>query len=320
MIVKAKVRQWLWVGVLVLAAGAVGVASSPGQPAVARVHTRTPTPTDTGTPTPTPTPTETSGGFPTVASTGVEPGATLSPVSGVVNLSTPGQVYENKLVTGSISVNANNVTIRNVKLINQNPDYAIRVQPWSNPSANLLLDHVEINLGGELDVKGIAFDGYTARNVRFINGSDCAHFGQNVTIEDSLCSVGPDANSDGVADGTSFCNGPEHFDGFQSDGGSNIVLRHNTIKNPCDQTSAILMSTNTSPIRDVAIMDNWIAGGGYTLYCNAGPVVPNETVTGNRFARTYFPKGGFWGPTAHCEDATVYTGNVWDETGAPLHD
>ena len=58
--------------------------------------------------------------------------------------------------------------------------------------------------------------------------------------------------------------------------------------------------------------------GGYTLYCNAGPDVPNETVTDNRVARTFFSRGGRWGPTTGCQMADVFTRNVWDDTGAPL--
>jgi hypothetical protein len=253
-----------------------------------------------------------------VETVGVTPGTQLTPVNGAVTLSTPGQVYANKLVTGSITVTAPNVTIRNVKLVATDNWYGIRAFGWRHDVSGLLVDHVEIDLNGHLDIKGIAFDGYTARNVFFHNGSDCAHFSENVTIEDSLCVSGPDANDDGWPDSTAFCNGPEHFDGFQSDGGSNIVLRHNTIRNPCSQTSAILMSTNTAPIRDVTIADNLMAGGGYTLYCNAGPDVLNEIVTGNRFARTWFSKTGYWGATTGCQYADVYSGNVWDDTGAAL--
>jgi hypothetical protein len=255
-------------------------------------------------------------GFPDVENVGVIPGTTLTPVNGTVTLSTPGQVYENKLVTGSISVTAPNVTIRNVKLVATDQYYGIRAFGWQHNTDGLLVENVEIDLNGRTEIKGIAFDGYTARKVFFHNGSDCAHFSSDVTIEDSLCVVGPDANDDGVPDNTSFCNGPEHFDGFQSDGGSNIVLRHNTIRVPCGQTSAILMSTNTSGIRNVTIQDNLMAGGGYTLYCNAGPDVPNETVTGNRFARSYFSKGGYWGHKTGCDAADVFSSNVWDDTGS----
>ena len=45
--------------------------------------------------------------------------------------------------------------------------------------------------GAAYEVKGIAFNGYTARKVLFHNGADCAHFGVNVVIENSLCVAGP---------------------------------------------------------------------------------------------------------------------------------
>jgi len=257
-------------------------------------------------------------GFPDVENTGVQPGVALTPVRGQVTLATAGQVYENKLVTGGITVAAPNVTIRNVKLVATDDYYGIRAFGWQNNVSGLLVEHVEIDLNNKTTLKGIAFDGYTARNVFFHNGSDCAHMGGNVTIENSLCVSGPDADDDGWPDGSAFCNGPDHFDGFQSDGGHNITIRHNTIRNPCGQTSNILMSSNTDGISNVRIEDNLLAGGGYSLYCNAGPDVPNETVTGNRFSKRYYATGGHWGPTAHCEDADVFSGNVWDETGASL--
>ncbi len=239
----------------------------------------------------------------------------------MVTLSQAGQVYENKRVTGSIVVTAPDVTIRNVELITTNPGYAVsvkRANSWERADAGLVLDHVEIDMNGGYSGKGIAFNGYTARNVFFHNGSDCAHFSEDVVIEDSLCVVGPDANGDAWPDGTAFCSGTEHFDGLQSDGGRGIVVRHNTIRNPCGQTSAILLSSNTSPIRDVTVTGNLLTGGGYALYCNAGPDVANETVTGNRFARSWHQRGGYWGATTGCEDADVFTGNVWDDTGAAL--
>jgi hypothetical protein len=257
-------------------------------------------------------------GFPDVENVGVKPGVPLTPVSGEVTLSTRGQVYENKLVTGGITVTAPNVTIRNVKLVATDEYYGIRAFGWLHDTSGLLVEDVEIDMNGRLGIKGIAFDGYTARRVFFHNGSDCAHFGSDIVIEDSLCMSGPDANDDGWPDSTGFCNGEEHFDGLQSDGGDNIIIRHNTIRNPCSQTSAILMSTNTSGIRDVTISDNLMGGGGYTLYCNAGPDVPNERVTGNRFARTWYSKSGYWGATTGCQDADVYSGNVWDDTGENL--
>jgi hypothetical protein len=255
-------------------------------------------------------------GFPDPTNTGVVPGTPLSPVNGSVTLSTPGQVFENAVVRGEIIVTAPNVTIRNVKLVNENPYYAISVKnndSWENSQANLTLDHVDIDLGGGYEVKGIAFNGYTARNVLFHNGADCAHFGVNVVIENSLCVVGPDANGDGQPDGDGFCDGPDHFDGFQSDGGSNITLRHNTIRNPCAQTSAIILGTNTSPIDRVVIDHNLMSGGGYTVYCGTSSGVATHTsYTNNVISREFYPNGGYWGPTTECEKVDVAHGNIWD--------
>jgi hypothetical protein len=254
-------------------------------------------------------PTPSACGFPDATNTGTTGPLTL--VSGNVTLSTPGMVYEGKDVRGCISVRAKNVTIRNVRVtcpgwyaigINTGPSSDI----WVSPDANTLIEDVEINLGGSWEIKGIAFSGYTARRVHFYGGSDCAHFGTNVRIEDSFCEI----PAGGPADGP-------HYDGFQSDGGSNIVLNHNTIRVPYGQTSAILMSTNTSPIRDVWITNNLVAGGGYTIYCgtdSGGKVQGTLVYTGNRIARTYFPKGGYWGPSTKCPAG----GAVWDDTNVAI--
>jgi hypothetical protein len=259
-------------------------------------------------------------GFPDVESTGVLPGVPREAVNSDVSLATPGQVYENKTVTGTISVTAANVTIRNVKLImDPGSDYGIQAFSFSSGVSNLVVEDSEIDLNGNFNSKGIAFDHYTLRRVFMHNGSDCAHTEHDVVIEDSLCALGPDANSDGWPDNESWCDGPEHRDGFQSDGGDGLTFRHNTIRNNCDETSAILMSTNTSPIANVSITNNLLAGGGYTLYCNAdGGDVPNETVTGNRFSKVFHRDSGFWGPITGCSKADVYSGNVWDDTSKTL--
>jgi hypothetical protein len=260
-------------------------------------------------------------GFPDRDTVGVQPGVNLTPVSGTVTLSTPGQVYEDKAVTGSIVVTARNVTIRNVKIVNTEPWYSISVKPgnsWEGSDANLLVDNVEIDASGYMEIKGIAFNGYTLRDSYFHDGADCAHFGNNVVIENNLCVDGPDANNDAWPDAGFGCADGPHYDGFQSDGGSNITIRHNTIRIPCGQTSAILMSTNTSGIRDVSVENNLMAGGGYTLYCDAGPNLGGTNrFTGNRFANTYFPRAGYWGATTGCE-SYPFTGNVWDGTGQSI--
>jgi hypothetical protein len=260
-------------------------------------------------------------GFPDVETVGVNPAIPRETVNGTVTLSTPGQVYENKTVIGAISVTAPNVTIRNVKLVITDEWYGIKAFGWVGDPSGLIVTDSEIDLNGMYTPKGIAFDGYTARRVFFHNGSDCAHFEHNVVIEDSLCVVGPDANSDGWPDNTSFCTATgDHFDGFQSDGGNSFVIRHNTIRNPCRQTSNILLSSNTKHISTATIDHNLLAGGGYSLYCagmDDASTVDHIVATNNVYSKQYFPRGGYWGPAAYCDFADVYSNNVWDGNYVP---
>jgi hypothetical protein len=318
-------------GVVVLSPSEVSAISTPTP---SPSPSPSPSPTASPSPLPSPSPSPTAGkncmpnpsacGFPDLGTAGVIPGTSLSAVSGTVTLSQDNQVYENKVVSGSIVVTGRNVTIRNVKVVNRAQYYVISVKPggsWEGDNAGLMLDHVEIDLGGATDVKGVAFDGYTLRNSFIHNGSDCAHFEVNVVIEDSLCAVGPDTNGDAWPDSAGFCTGTDHFDGFQSDGGHDDTIRHNTIRNPCRQVSDILLSSNTLPISNVTVTNNLLAGGGFPLYCagsNDRSRVSNIAATNNRFAKTYYPLSGYWGTTAYCEFASVFASNVWDDTGAAI--
>jgi hypothetical protein len=236
-----------------------------------------------------------------------------------VTLNTAGQVYENKTVAGGITVTAANVTIRNVKVTSRG--WAIRCRPQDGNCSNLTIQDTEIDLNGETGGYGIVCNSYTATRVFIHDGADGAYLCSNATVRDSFISLGPDTNSDGWADSTGFCSGTEHFDGLSSDGGGGYVIDHNTIRNPCSQTSAILMSTNSGGISNVQITNNLLAGGGYTLYCAAtsSGLGGTNNISGNRIAKTYRPNGGYYGPVAYCSTPGVnFHGNVWDETGAAI--
>ena len=83
---------------------------------------------------------------------------------------------------------------------------------------------------------------------------------------------GPDADDDGWPDGTAFCNGPEHFDGFQSDGGHDIT--HSPQHDPQSvwQTSDILMSSNTAGISNVTIRTTCSRAGDIRCTATPGPM------------------------------------------------
>jgi hypothetical protein len=232
-------------------------------------------------------------GFPDRTNTGVRPGRHLKEIKGDVVLSKPGQVFQNRLVRGAITVTAPNVVIRDVRLVMTSPAYGIRSFRWEHDTRGLRIEHVEIDLNGFDAAAGIAFDNFEARHVWFHGGLDCAHVGHDVKIVDSFCDL-PE-----VAAGSSA-----HADGFQSDGGGEYVFRHNTIRNPNAQTAAILLSTNNGAISNVAIEKNLMSGGGYTVYCGTtdGGIASNVTYTDNLISREFFPKGGYWGAATDCNN------------------
>ncbi|MDP9145773.1 MAG: hypothetical protein M3N43_13975, partial [Actinomycetota bacterium] len=220
----------------------------------------------------------------------------------------------NRDVRGCITVGAPNVTIRNVK-VTYSGFYPIRA--FDHPG--VVIEDVEVNLGGNLNSGGV--EASEIRRAFIHNGSDCGGFNTDQVYEDNLCSLGPDANNDGWADSASFCRrSSAHFDGYQS--GSlvqNITIRHNTIRNPCSQTSAILVGHVDGGSKNIVIDRNLVAGGGYTIYCEDRQQKVPMTLTNNRFARTFFRRAGYYGPTTACNGSNVTaSGNVWDDTGAPL--
>jgi hypothetical protein len=266
-------------------------------------------------------------GYPDATNTGVPGGTTLAIRSGTVRL-TAGQSLVNTQVTGCVQVTGANVVIRNVRIISTCSYAAIDLE-FANASA--LIENVEIDMSqlantsaftGRLNQRSITGDDFTARKVWWHGGSDCVHYGSNVLIEDSFCDVSL------IPAGYP---GDPHIDGFQSAGGSNVTLRHNTIRNPNDQTSAIINGTTpgVSPGQfNVHIVNNLMAGGGYTVYCNAHQAATPATVEfrDNRISFDYYiwpinsghplTRGGFWGPTTDCLKIPGYDTNVWDSTGA----
>jgi hypothetical protein len=257
----------------------------------------------------------------------VPAGTVLAERMGKVTLTT-GQSLINTQVIGCVQIVGQNVTIRNVRIVSTCSYAAIDLE--DNNTTGALIENVEIDMRllansaaftGRLNQRSITGDNFTARKVWWHGGSDCVHYGSNVLIEDSFCDV---------ALIPAGYPGDPHIDGFQSAGGNNVTLRHNTIRNPNNQTSAIINGTTpgtSAPQTNVHIVGNLMAGGGYTVYCQAhpGPAPATVEFRDNRISFDYYTwpinsghpltRGGFWGPTTDCTNVPGFSTNVWDSTG-----
>jgi hypothetical protein len=105
-----------------------------------------------------------------------------------------------------------------------------------------------------------------------------------------------------------------HADGVQSDGGAdNVTFRYNNFWMPHPGTpnypggsyksNAVIFPSK--PISNYVVENNWLNGGGYTVYCN-----PGLTVRNNYFGRDY-------SVGIRAQPGCVWEGNVWEDTRQP---
>jgi hypothetical protein len=227
----------------------------------------------------------------------VPAGVTLRP-SGSITVEQAGQVVEGLDVTGSITVLADDVTIRNVR-ITSGDYYPIRY--FDNDNHGLTVEDSEIvGLSGNDVTSAIAFANYTARRLDIHGTADGLKADANVLIED--CWIHDLSNGEG-----------EHNDGVQSTGGKGVVIRHNDISGASNAT--VQTGDEDAATEDLTVECNWLDGGGYALNIRgSGATVPRNTrVVQNRFGRN-----SVYGPWTIDDPNPVVSGNVYDDDGEAI--
>jgi hypothetical protein len=238
-----------------------------------------------------------SGPKPGPSTTGVPAGTKLTP-SGSIKVMEKGAVIEDLDVTGSITVLADDVTIRRVHL--KSDDY-YPIRYFDNDNTGLVVEDSEIE-GTTGDVtSAISFANYTARRLNIHGSSDGLKADANVLIED--CWI------------HDLSNGPgEHNDDVQSTGGKGVTIRHSVLEgasNAAVQTG----DEGGASTEDLLIECSWLSGGGYTLNIRgSGATAPKNTkVIDNRFGRD-----AGYGPWTFDDPSPTVTGNVYDDDSQPI--
>ncbi len=217
-------------------------------------------------------------GYPTTSSTGVPPFAPMAAYTGPATITVPGTVIEGKTL-GCVAIAASNVVIRNSKITGP-CFYGIDMQ-----SGSLLIEDSEVSC---VDGRGtgIAWAHFAAVRVYIHDCENAAEMGEGSSVEDSYLSA-REATSDG------------HGDDIQSQGGNNVIIRHNTFAGTNPITSSII--TNPTLNNGWTIVDNLLSSGAYTLYCPEQGI--GFVVQGNRFypAKTGNPHSASYGLTDACD-------------------
>lgn len=307
------VDPWPNLTVQVTLLGMYTPATPPPVPTTPTRTTRPPTDPTTSAPTPTtttPEPTATTttppiiiGRYPTAATTGVPAGTTLEPVAGDMVITAANTVVDGKKISGDVDIRAAGVVIKNSEISGRIINDNVAAHPAFVVEDSTVGPATGCSATGE---GAIGTKNYTVKRVHVRGFSDGFRVaGSNVTIQDNyvkLCATDPNAHSDGVQ-------------AYGAGGGTNIVIKHNAI----DQRT-VLDGTATAPIFipndgerqgnqgiSVAVDDNVLAGGGFSLRIFGDLPFTATSVTGNKIV------DGSWayGPVdVTCSKILDWSGNA----------
>ncbi|MCB4798252.1 right-handed parallel beta-helix repeat-containing protein [Neotamlana laminarinivorans] len=206
---------------------------------------------------------------PTAENTGYT--GTLTNYTGSTTIQTDNTVIENKLISGTIRIYANNVTIRNCK-ITTGGFYGIDIKEGEN----ILIEDCEIE---GMQSAAILGRNFTARRCNIWNsGADGIKPYSNFLIESCYfhhLGYVEDAHADGIQ--------------LVREGGG-IITGNNFDMGPASgykNSQCIIIQSNDAAVDDIVIDGNWINGGGYSVQIrerNYGPPT-NISITNNLFGR-----------------------------------
>ena len=228
----------------------------------------------------------------------------LQPMSGIT-ITQDNTVLEKVSISGTVTIKANNVTLRNFK-IKTTGHYSVRIM---SGYTGTLLEDGEIS---GMSSAGVYGGDFIARRLNVHDsGADGFKPTRNALIEDSWI------HHMGYLSGS-------HADGVQMRSGSNLTIRGNFFEMPFKKQAGyengicIIIQTGTSSINNVRIENNWLNGS--SSYCinisdkGTGYGAPtNVRISNNKFYRDY--NYGIW----TLEGNPVKSGNIWADTNQPIN-
>src|SRR5882672_7999284 len=197
-------------------------------------------------------------GMPDATTAGVQAGVTLKNYTGPMTITTPGTVIENQIINGTLTVAADNVTIKNC-IVQNFTNWGILD---SNNAVNTRVEYCDIDGTGSTKTTGLGVGGGT--NSAIIG---CDIKGMVVAINMFGAAEIRDNYIHDLAD-TSSNPDARHFDGIRAMV-SGAVIEHNTISMPTGAggTAAVFIKTEFGPIDGITVKGNLMYGDpSYTMY------------------------------------------------------
>lgn len=267
--------------------------------------TSSPTSTTTRPPTtaPTTSPRPPAGSRPGPGNTGVPAGTVLTAYTGPCDIRTAGTVIDGKIVDcDGMLVYAPGVVIRNSKVIG-----SVRT---NSPSATLRVEDSEVD-GGSDQSEAVGLDNVVVLRSNIYGNQHTVHCNENCRVEDSWLHDQFDGASRGW-----------HQNGFLSNGGSNIVIRNNTIhcRGGCTADIALIPDGDIS---DVTIENNLLVASPDSAYClyagghsgNKPGSASNVVIRDNVVQRGANNRCATYGPVTYFRSGSgnQWINNRWDD-------
>ena len=220
---------------------------------------------------------------------------------GSLTVTEDGAVIENLEIRGTLRINADDVTVRNVWVYTSS-FWTIYVEGGS-----ATFEYLEIGHPDHVGQRGIGGSNVVGRYLDIHHVEDGIKLSRNVLYENVR-----------VHDLDSDSSSP-HADAVQDDGGSqNAVVRNSSLDSTGplrNGNAAVIIKSDLGVSRDITFSGNYLNGGNYVVFVNDGGhgMPANVSFVDNRI-----------GPDSTygllSTDGTVnWEGNVWEDTGAPAN-
>jgi len=243
------------------------------------------------------------------------PGWSYNAAAGTVTVTVKGTVLSDLYIPYNLVINASNVTVNDVQVVTGG-NFGISLTHTTGVTIENSTISGQNSTTGRV---GSAIDDvYGDSTGMVIKDNNISSFKTAIQI------------STGLAEGN-YIHDPgylagDHTNGFYVNGGTQpLTIEDNTIFDSLNQTDAINLDAGTSgvPVANKTIENNFLAGGGYTIYGGdaLGNPTSNIVIKGNRFGQLYYAKSGQYGSVSYFDPTgtgNVWSGNSWDTTGQTI--
>lgn len=242
----------------------------------------------------------------------------LEQAAGEIVTERDGQVIEGLRIAGSIKVMHDDVTIRDVEIVNDGEWHSIWSPHHSDGGTGTTVEWVRIDGKGNVDAKGIALNGDTTVYRTAVIGHTS---GMILRSGDRLIESYSGDRAEEVE------STDAHGSGASSQGANDIEVVRSNIGGVRYGSSALSLYPRVAPIQDALIQDNLFNGGSYCLYAGDTSNHPYRDqnrdirIVGNKFGTRTWDDCGQYGPYTAWNGSrpgNEWSDNTWQETGEPI--